>query len=200
LCRWGPGYFYGSFLFLFQLTNDLFCSFLGYNCVTTTRQRRNDTATPPLRATARRVDNGNRNDDNGGENHNGTRGRERQRDDGAGNDDDQGGDEETQTAPPTAAVSICSQGGSLRETHAREQLLAGWDPFCVTRNRGHCCCSLSGYDWSTTTPPRASADSACWVDPYPGPDDDDDAMVPIASQIAVLGQLRGLLATATACL
>jgi hypothetical protein len=124
-------FFYGSFLFLFQLTNDLFCSFLGYNCVTTTRQRRNDTATPPLRATARRVDNGNRNDDNGGENHNGTRGRERQRDDGAGNDDDEGSDEETRTASPTVAVSICSQGGSLRDTHAREQLLAGWIPRLV---------------------------------------------------------------------
>jgi hypothetical protein len=63
-------------------------------------------------------------------------------------------DEETPAAPPS---------GSLRvDAHARE-LLAGWDPFCVTRNRGHNCRSFRGYDGPTTTPPRASA---CRVEPY----------------------------------
>ena len=71
-----------------------------------------------------------------------------------------------------AAASNCSQGGSLRDnTHAREQLLAGWGRFCVTRNREQRCRSLaylSGYDGPTTTLPRASARG---MDPSPGPDD-----------------------------
>ena len=61
--------------------------------------------------------------------------------------------------------------------HAREQQLAGWDPFGVTRNRGHHCRSLSGNDGPTTTPPRASARG---VDTYPGLDD-DDAMPSLSS-------------------
>ena len=50
-------------------------------------------------------------------------------------------------------MSICLWGGSLRDdTHAYEQLRAGWDPSCVAWNRGHNCCSLaylSGYDGPT---------------------------------------------------
>ena len=72
-----------------------------------------------------------------------------------GDDDDEGSDEETRTAPPTAAVSICSRGGSLRnDTHAHEQLLAGWDPSVSLGTGG-----TTAAPWPTsavTTGPRRS--------------------------------------------
>ena len=86
---------------------------------------------------------------------------------------------------PGAGGIAAAPCATMLSTTPREQLLARWDPFCVTRNKGHCR-SLSGHDGPTMTPPRASARG---VDPYPGPDDDDDAMS-LSSSAPVLEEAR----------
>jgi len=83
-------------------------------------------------------------------------------------------------------VSICSRGGSLLDdTHAHEQLLAGWDPFGCHQEQG---APLPLPQWLRRAHDDTAASICSWGGPLPGLDDDD--AISSSSSAPVLEEAR----------